>query len=78
MTLEDGPDLFTHVDDSAGCEDPEDEEEDEGDAEEHDDEGGGALGHAPSHRLHLRCHGGHWPGGGGGGWRHWENGPSEK
>ena len=78
MTLEDGSDLFTHVDDSAGCEDPEDEKEDEGDAEEHDDEGGGALGHAPSHRLHLRCHGGHWPGGGGGGWRHWENGPSEK
>ena len=66
------------MDDSAGREDPEDEEEYEGDAEEHDDEGGGALGHASRHCLHLCRHSGHWPGGGGGGWRHWENGPSEK
>ena len=35
------------MDDSAGSEDPEDEEEYEGDTKEHDDEGGGTLAHAP-------------------------------
>ena len=65
------------MDDSGGSEDPEDEEEYEGDTKEHDDEGGGTLAHAPGHRLHLRRHGGHWPGRGGGGRRNWKEQPSE-